>query len=78
MVHQICLIFFLDKTNVWPGPLHVVNFLFVILKDEKKVTKGTRVVRGPDWQWGDQGANGEGTVIEETLEYSEEWLYGDM
>ena len=24
---------------------------------------GDRVTRGPDWQWGNQGANGEGTVI---------------
>ena len=41
------------------------------MKDEKNMTKGTRVVRGTDWEWGDQDKNGEGEVIEETLRYSE-------
>ena len=42
-----------------------------LLKDEKNMTKGTRVVRGTDWEWGDQDKNGEGEVIEETVSYSE-------
>ena len=24
---------------------------------------GDRVIRGPDWQWGDQGGGSEGTVV---------------
>ena len=30
---------------------------------EDLVYIGMRVVRGDDWQWGDQDGNGEGTVI---------------
>jgi len=29
------------------------------------LTKGQRVVRGPDWKWGTQDGNGEGTVTED-------------
>ena len=35
------------------------------------MTEGTRVVRGPDWEYGEEDKNGEGEVIEETVRYSE-------
>ena len=31
---------------------------------EQKFEIGDRVVRGPDWAWGDQDGGGEGTVVE--------------
>ena len=43
-------------------PLHDIydnekEFLYPLLEP------GDRVIRGPDWQWGDQGGGGEGTVV---------------
>jgi len=36
-------------------------------QDKKNLTEGTRVVRGPDWKWGDQDGNGEGTLREDRI-----------
>ncbi|XP_025085639.1 uncharacterized protein LOC112559026 isoform X2 [Pomacea canaliculata] len=38
---------------------------------------GTRVVRGPDWTYGDQDGNGPGTVISHEKKYSWHWVEWD-
>ena len=47
--------------------MHFVKILYAVLKDKKNLTKGTRVVRGPDWEYDDEDGNGEGITTEDRI-----------
>ncbi|PVD34302.1 hypothetical protein C0Q70_05573 [Pomacea canaliculata] len=70
----------LDSVNVIPS---IFKEGTAFLEVHEKVNLGyflplgTRVVRGPDWTYGDQDGNGPGTVISHEKKYSWHWVEWD-